>query len=147
MDHIQTDVSDRGLVNAVRANMGDFLRHLGVSYPDGHFENEKFTRWRVPIPHPWFNGVLSSALPDESDTAFIEETIQYFRAQKVRTFTWWLEAHLKSPDWGPMLGRHGFGLSKDTPGMAVELKDLPAPIHAADGLEVRQVFDEELARL
>ena len=98
----------------------------------------------MPIPHPWFNGVLSSLSPEEQDEAFIEETIRYFRAQQVNIFTWWMEPHLGCPDWEPILCRHGFGLSNNTPGMAVELQLLQEPAQTVDGLEIRQVDDEEL---
>lgn len=100
MDKIQTDASDQALVTAIRANICEFFHHLGVSFPEGHFEDGKFTRWRVPIPHPWFNGVLSSQPPEEQDEAYIEETIRYFRAQQVNVFTWWMEPHLACPPNG-----------------------------------------------
>ncbi len=144
MDTIQTDVSEQALVTAIRANMCEFFRHLGESYPEGCFENEKFARWRVPIPHPWFNGVLSSRPPEEQDDAFIEETIQYFRAQQVRTFTWWMEPPLNFSDWEPMLSRYGFTSLRDTPGLAVELQALNELAQPVDGLEIQLVDQEEL---
>ena len=67
MDSIQTDVSDEALVTAVRANMCDFCRHMSRSNPAEHFENKQFTRWYTPLPHPWFNGVLSSNPHNDSD--------------------------------------------------------------------------------
>ena len=89
MDPIRTDVSEAALVTAIRANMCDFFRCLARSDPAEHHENDRFTRWASPLPHPWFNGVLCSKLPDEADVNFIDETVQYFRTKKVRTFTWW----------------------------------------------------------
>src|SRR5690349_18048958 len=127
MDHIQTDQSDEALVTAIRANLCGFFRHLSRSRPLEHFENSKFTRWQVPIQHPWFNGVLSSQSPEEGDAAFIEETIQYFRTKAVGAFTWWMEPHLKPSDWEPILSKHGFGFSNDTPGMAADLHTLNEP--------------------
>ncbi len=147
MDMIQTDVSDLALVNAIRANMCEFFHHLGASYPEGHFQNDKFTRWRAPIPHPWFNGVLSSQPPEEQDQAFIEETIQYFRTQQVSTFTWWMEPHFNCSDWVPMLSRYGFASLTDTPGLAMELEALPERVQPVDGLEVRLVDGEEMVHV
>ena len=144
METIQTDVSDRALVTAIRANMCDFFRHLGVSYPEGHFENGKFTRWRVPIHHPWFNGVLSSLPPGEQDETFVEETIRYFRAQQVGVFTWWMEPPLHCSDWEAALSHYGFVSSTDTPGLAVELRALNEPAQRVDGLQIRRVEDEDL---
>jgi ribosomal protein S18 acetylase RimI-like enzyme len=142
MQNIQTELSDEALVMAIRANMCDFFRHFSRSDPKEHFENEKFVRWFMPLPHPWFNGVLSSKLPETLDNAFIEETIQYFRDKNTNTFTWWLEPHLKRVDWEPRLAKYGFGFSNDTPGMAVDLNTLPES-KQVDGLEIRAVDDEE----
>ena len=146
MDHIQTDQSDEALVTAIRANLCDFFRHLSRSSPHEHFENGKFTRWQMPIQHPWFNGVLSSQSPEEGDAAFIEETIQSFRTKAVGSFTWWMEPHLKPSDWESVLSKYGFGFSNDTPGMVAELQALNEPIQTVDRLEVRPVADEESLR-
>ena len=142
MDMIQTDVSDRALITAIRANMCAFFSYLGRSFPEDYFENEKFARWYLPIAHPWFNGVLCSQMPEESDTAFIEDSIQYFRERNVSSFTWWMEPHLKYPDWEPILSSHGFVLSKDTPGMGVDLQEMVEPAAAVDQFEIREVADE-----
>jgi len=146
MNHIQNDVSDEALVTAIRANMCDFFRHLSRSNPTEHFENEQFTRWHTPLPHPWFNGVFSTNLPIDDNEAFIDETIKYFRAKGVKSFTWWLEPHLKPADWQPALSKHGFGFSDNTPGMAVDLHAMNAAIQPADGFEIRSVDDEESLR-
>jgi ribosomal protein S18 acetylase RimI-like enzyme len=145
MTTIQTDVSDEALVTVIRANMCDFFRHTSRSNPAAHFANEQFTRWYTPLPHPWFNGVLSSAPPNDNDS-FIDETIEYFRLKGTNTFTWWMEPHVKSSDWRSVLSRHGFGFSEDTPGMAVDLHELSHGTQPADGLEIRSVDDEESLR-
>jgi ribosomal protein S18 acetylase RimI-like enzyme len=145
MNPIQTDVSAEALVTAIRANMCDFFRHTSRSNPVEHFENEQFTRWHTPLPHPWFNGVLSSKLP-ETDASFIPETINYFRNKGVNTFTWWLEPHLKPGDWDTVLYHHGFGFSNETPGMAVDLQELNDVTPSPDRFEVREVTDEASMR-
>jgi GNAT superfamily N-acetyltransferase len=146
MEKIQTDVSEQALVTAIRANMCSFYRHLARSFPGGSLENDKFIRWRSPIPLSWFNGVLSSQPPAEVDRDFIEESIRYFRDEHVAAFTWWLEPHLQCPDWEPVLSSHGFRFSNDTPGMAIDLQALaPAP-QTVDGLAVREVADEASLR-
>jgi predicted GNAT family acetyltransferase len=147
MDMIQTDVSDHALITAIRANMCAFFRYLGGSFPEDYFEDEKFARWHLPVAHPWFNGVLCSQLPENSDTAFIEDSIQYFRAQNVSSFTWWMEPHLKCADWEPILSPYGFGLSKDTPGMAVDIQPMDEPAQVLNGLEIREVVDAASLRI
>jgi ribosomal protein S18 acetylase RimI-like enzyme len=146
MNHIQTDVSEEALVTAIRANMCDFFRHTSRSNPARHFENEQFTRWHTPLPHPWFNGVLSSNPPGDGDDPFIAETIRYFRDGGVNAFTWWLEPDIKPADWEPVLSKHGFGFSNHTPGMAVDLHELNDAIQAANGFEIRSVDDGESLR-
>jgi ribosomal protein S18 acetylase RimI-like enzyme len=146
MDTIQTDVSDPALVTAIRANLSAFFHHLARSFPNGYFESERFTRWHTPIRQAWFNGVLSAHAPREQDETFIKETIQYFRAQKVGTFSWWMEPGLGCAEWETVLLRHGFGFSEDTPGMALDLQTLDEPARPADGLEIRVVTGEEALR-
>lgn len=146
MEHIQTDVSDEALVAAIRANMSDLFRYMGRSMPEIFFENEKFARWYTPVQHPWFNGVVSSGPFEEMDEAFIMDTIQFFRDKHVKTFTWWMEPHLKPSDLEPVLSKHGFGFDNDTPGMAVDLQALNESAGVVDGLEIRVVTDEESLR-
>lgn len=142
MDRIQSDVSNLALISSIRANMCAFFRTLGRSFPEDYFENESYARWHMPVAHPWFNGVLCSSLPEESDAAFIEASIRYFRAQNVGSFTWWMEPHLKCPDWQPILASHGFGFSNDTPGMAMDLREMVEPGQTVNGFEIREVMDD-----
>ena len=146
MQDIQTDVSEAVLITAIRANMCDFFRHLSRSNPAEHFENKQFSRWYTPLPHPWFNGVLSSNLYSDGDESFINETVEYFRKQRVQTLTWWLEPQLKPSDWRPALSKHGFGFSNDTPGMAIDLHEMNESLQGVDGLEVRVAGEAESIR-
>lgn len=143
MNYIQTDVSDKALVTAIRANLCDFFKFLSRNNPEAQLANREFTRWYSPLQHPWFSGVLSSSPFEAKDAAFIEATIQHFRAQGVRAFTWWMEPHLQPADWEPALSKHGFSFSDDTPGMATDLQALNESIETVNGLEVRAVMDEE----
>jgi predicted GNAT family acetyltransferase len=146
MQDIQTDVSEEALVTAIRANMCDFFRHLSRSNPNEHFENQQFSRWYTPLPHPWFNGVLCSNPYNDANESFINETVEYFRAQGVQTFTWWLEPQLKPSDWRSALSRHGFGFSNDTPGMAIDLHEMNESMQKVDGLEIRFAGEAESIR-
>lgn len=145
MNNIQTDLSDQALIIAIRANLCEFFRHLNRSFPETYFENTKFARWCASIPHPWFNGVLSSQRPEKEDETFIEETIEYFRGKGIGAFTWWIDPRFQTADWEPVLAKYGFHYSYDTPGMAVDLEALNIP-QVVDGLEIRVVADEETLR-
>jgi ribosomal protein S18 acetylase RimI-like enzyme len=144
MSQIQTDVSEAALVAATRANMSAFFRYLGRTDPTENFEDEKFSRWFTPLPHPWFNGVLCHQEPEQADESFIAETIQYFKSKKVNVFTWWLMPHLRPADWEKTLSAYGFGFSADTPGMAMDLLALNGSAGAVPGLEIRLVDEAGL---
>jgi len=144
--NIQTDTSNEALVTATRANMSDLFRLVSRAFPEEHLENSKFTRWWTPLPHPWFNGVLSKKPYEESDDSFIEEAIQYFFNKGVHTFTWWVDPPIHTSDWKGALSKHGFGFDNDTPGMALDLQNLNESIGTVDGLEVRTVADKESMR-
>ena len=147
MDTIQTETSDRALVTAIRANLCAFFHHLGRSFPETYSEAVKFVRWCTPIAYPWYNGILSSQPPAESDTTYIEESVQYFRTRHVGMFTWWMEPHLKYQEWEPILSRYGFRFSNDTPGMAVDLQNLKESYPGVDGLTIREVTDDASLRV
>lgn len=146
MPNIQTDTSDEVLVTAIRANMGDLFRHLCASSTQEDVSHRKLVRWHTPLTHPWFNGVLSTEPPAGEDEEFIQQTIRHFRERDVHTFTWWLDPPLTAADWEPVLVKHGFGISKDTPGMAIDLQALDDSPPTVDGLEIRVVADEESLR-
>ena len=143
MEQIQTNVSNEALVTAIRANMCNFFRHVGRSIPERYFENGKFARWYTPMQHPWFNGIVSSGPFEEMDESFIRDTIQFFRDNHIRTFTWWMEPPLKPSDWEPALSKYGFGFDNGTPGMAADLQNINESARNVDGLEIRVVKDEE----
>jgi ribosomal protein S18 acetylase RimI-like enzyme len=144
MSHIQTDVSEAGLITAIRANMMELFQLLSTTSPAENFSNEKFTGWLTPLPHPWFNGVLCHQKPTATDEAFITEAIAYFQDKKVNAFTWWLAPQLTSTDWEPALTARGFGFSNDTPGMAVDLNHLNESAPPVPGLEIRHVNNAEM---
>jgi ribosomal protein S18 acetylase RimI-like enzyme len=147
MSYIQTDTSDEALITVTRANMGDLFRLISSATPEEHFENEKFTRWYTPLPHPWFNGVLSTKPFEAADEAFIVETIQYFRAKGIHSFTWWMDPPLQASDWKAALSKHGFGFDHDTPGMALDLHMLNESQPPVEGLEIRETTDSESVRV
>ena len=80
MNKIQTDLSEQGLITAIRANLCDFYRYLSRSLEERDSPDELFTRWCTSLAHPWFNGVLSSRAALEGDETFIEQTLEYFRS-------------------------------------------------------------------
>jgi ribosomal protein S18 acetylase RimI-like enzyme len=98
-------------------------------------------RWRTPIQHPWFNGVLASRPPDGDETSLIQETVAFFQARSTGLITWWVEPDLPFASWGAPLQAHHFGVSSSTPGMALELADLPESVPAPPGFTIQTVSD------
>ncbi len=143
MSSIQTDMSETALVQAIRGNLCSFFRHIARKRPPkDRFENDRFIRWYTPVSHPWFNGFLCSAPPSREDEHFFRDTIQYFKEKQAGVFSCWLEPHLDRSDWESFLTRHGFGFTDGTPGMALDLRDLPKSPPLKDGFEIRMVEDK-----
>lgn len=147
MSEIQTDLSEPALIIAIRANLCDFYRHLSRSLGEKGSQDEHFTSWCTSLGHPWFNGVLSSRPPLEGDETFIEETLDDFRSKDVRACTWWMEPTVKPSDWEPLLARHDFRFSDDTPGMAIDLEALNESARSVEGIKIRAVENEEALQM
>lgn len=73
MDMLLTDLSNGSLSVAVKANLYAFFRLLGRS-PEAEFsEQDGLARWRTPVPHFWFNGVLCARPPRADESATVQE--------------------------------------------------------------------------
>ena len=140
-DPILTDLSTPSLARAVKENLYDFFRFLGRSGTTEMEEGSGWLRWRTPVAHPWFNGVLCSRPPAEGDAAFVECTLAFFRSRSTPAITWWVTPGQPPSEWAPYLQAHGFRFDDSTPGMALDLDSSPRPRLPA-GLEIVVVEDE-----
>jgi hypothetical protein len=122
MAEILTDLSTPTLTRAIKANLLAFFRYLGRSPHTLFHEEAKLIRWYTPVPHPWFNGVLSLQPASANEDAAIKETLAFFKAHQAKTITWWLDPDLPSTGWDAHLRAHGFGYDTNIPGMAVDLQ-------------------------
>jgi GNAT superfamily N-acetyltransferase len=141
MTDILTDLSAPALIVAIKANPYAFFRYLGRSSSAEFAEGPSWCRWHTQIPHPWFNGVLSTQPADQNAAQLIQDTLAYFRARKVSSLTWWLEPQLELGAWDQSLRSRGFRYDNHTPGMAVELAGLSASGSASSQLEIRPIED------
>jgi GNAT superfamily N-acetyltransferase len=139
-----TDLSDGSLARAIKANLYAFFRNLGNSDQVEYYKDPGLIRWRTQIPHPWFNGVLSTQTPGDSSSTLIRENLDYFRIHQVESITWWVDVGVQLNTWGKPLLLQGFVHNTAIPGMAVELATLPPEIHLPVGFEIHLVDRESM---
>ena len=136
MSDILTDLSQPALIHAVKANLLELLHYLRQAAETDFTADEKFTRWHTRVPHPWFNGVSAAQPPAPEDEAYITDTMAYFRSRGVSPFTWWIAPAVPFGPWEEVLHRHGFHVDHDTPGMALDLEQLPTDRSAPPTLRI-----------
>jgi GNAT superfamily N-acetyltransferase len=140
---IVNDFSPKSLANATKSNLYAFFRQFKNSNRVESSEQHSAFRWRTAIPHPWYNGILSSKAPTRNESQNIQTTLAYFQECKVDGFTWWLEPGLKPAAWMETLKSFGFGYTDETPGMAIDLSSLPRNLQHSSQLLYRVVHDQE----
>jgi GNAT superfamily N-acetyltransferase len=140
-NHILTDLSTPSLARVIKDNLYDYFRFLGRSATSEIEEGPGWLRWRTPVYHPWFNGVLCSRPPAAGDTAFVENNLTFFQSHSTPAITWWLSPDQRPTEWAPYLQAHGFHFDDSTPGMALVLDVLPAELTLPPGLEIVHVKD------
>jgi GNAT superfamily N-acetyltransferase len=141
MREVLTDRSPAALAAAVRRNLHEFDRYSACSANAEWFEAGGFFRWRTPVPHAWCNGVICTGAPGPDAATLARGAIEYFRPTGTPAFTWWLASGARPEDWSPILRACGYGYDEQTPGMAVDLDEVPEPRPA--GVEIRPVTDGE----
>lgn len=124
MAHILTDLSPATLTDAIRHNLYEFFHFFQRAPQTEWVEDTRWLRWRTPVLHPWFNGVLARQLPAEGDEPWVAETVAYFRSYDQPSFTWWLQPHLPPDSWDRYLRPQGLRPDANTPGLAIELAAL-----------------------
>jgi len=139
MDNILSDLSEARLGDAARTNLYAFFRYTRRAPSVTLWEDERLSRWRTPLPHYWFQGVLSRAAAEPDEGAMIEAMTGYFRQQGVESFAWWLAPGMPVEGWDRQLKAHGFEHRANTPDMALALSDLPVAPPVPAGLDIRTV--------
>jgi GNAT superfamily N-acetyltransferase len=138
-DAIITDLSERTLTWAIKANLYALFRYFGRSPYAEVCEDPGLIRWRTDVAHPWFSGVVSSAPPTGDEGKTIQEAVSYFRSHRAPYFTWWLAPDLALDPWARQLEPHGFHHDGNTPGMAVDLAALSGSVRQPAGLVIGHV--------
>lgn len=145
MNDVLTDLSATALAAAIKSNLCEFFRSFQQSAAADFFEGSNLIRWRTPVLHPWFNGVVSIQPPASDAAQEIEETLAYFESHHVPGITWWLGPHLQTTAWDGLLLTHGLQFMSGSPGMAVTLAQLE-PMPLPTGLSIRRVENLEMLK-
>lgn len=139
MTEILTELSPSSLATAVKSNLYAFFSTLRYSAKATVHDTSHGFGWRTGVSHPWFNGMLSTLPSTEYLSLIVEETVSYFQAHDITSFTWWLAPYLEATTWSPHLLAYGFQYDNNTPGMAIELAKLRHP--QISPLTIRHVED------
>jgi len=142
MTEILTDLSPTSLTTAVKANFYAFFHWMRNSAAATVHNSSHGFNWRTNIAHPWFNGMLSTLPPAADASQIINETVNYFQADDVPSFSWWLAPHLEPTGWSQHLLAFGFQYNNSTPGMAIDLATLPQPTESP--LTIRRVEGQDM---
>ncbi len=136
----RTDLSDRGLIEAIQA---DQLanRILDAEIPvEAHLDPD--VSWGVaPMPDTFRNVVLSARLGEATADARISEIVQTYLGRGTG-FVWWVGPSDAPADLGSRLARAGLTVEGAAPAMAADLADVPLDELLPPELELVPVTDE-----
>ena len=134
-----TDTSPLGLARAIDAD-SIATRILNSEVPlEVHLDPD--ASWAInPIADPFRSVVVSARFDEVSADRRIAEIAAAFAARGTE-YLWWRAPLHTPPDLGQRLERAGIWEIGDSPGMAMDLADLPGVFELPDGLEIRSVTD------
>lgn len=143
MEPILQDLSPASLAVAIKSNFYESFRQLKNAPQTDYDYGPGYERWHTPFPHPWFNGVLASFLPDEGTDHLIHDNLAFFKDHGVSAHSWWLAPSIQLAAWRPHLAAFGYQFSDDPPGMAIDLDRLPVSVPHPEQLVIREIHDFE----
>lgn len=136
---ILTDGLDKALIDAIEQNCIDFFMEYGRG-PGGEVHDEDGVTWfTTGLPHPLFNGVMTSQLAREDMDRRIDDLIREFRVRHL-PLEWTVGTSTVPQEIGRHLEAKGLRHLVRVPGMAVslhEVADAPLP----DGLTIEPTRD------
>lgn len=135
MEEILSDLNSISIKKAIKENLYAFFRSFQNSSTAFTATKEHEFYWHTPIENIWFNGLLSSDNPGDNAIETINQTISFFRSYNVSSFSWWLSPNLDQSIWSEHLESFGFQYNNDTPGMALDLTNLPSQSQSTVNVE------------
>jgi ribosomal protein S18 acetylase RimI-like enzyme len=146
MTTILTNLASSAVVAAIKSNLNEYFHTMGQSPEAEMVVTPESFRWHTAVPHPWFNGVVSTHLPEENMEGLIQDTLSFFWSRNVETFSWWLAPFLNPEDWIDPLVAHGFLYDRSTPGMATDLESSQTSGRTPNDLNIVTVNDQAILR-
>lgn len=145
MPDILTDLSAPALVYAIRQSLCDIAWSLRGRWKQAVFEQtDKLRRWSSPIPMGFiFNAVVGTRPPEGEERNLIHETVEFFRVRKQKELDWWLTPGLETSDWGRQLEAYGLKFQNGSPGMAMDLSNLPDSVSIPEDTWITRVEDAD----
>ena len=131
------DPRDVDPVATIAANLGGWLP-VFERFPGAYMDHAAgCTRWLSDVPLPLFNGAIGIPAGDDLDTA-VARVLEPFDAAGV-PLLWFLPTH-EGPVIGALAAR-GFDVDHGTPGMTMDLADLP-PLALPANTTLEEVDDD-----
>lgn len=137
-------VLDPGIGSAFETNALAFFSRFGGNPGGTVEENGRLTRVSTGVPHPIFNWVLRSRFSDTEAEEQIGAVVRSFREARL-PFHWGILPSDKPAGLRPKLVAAGFA-ARESPGMVVDLADLPSP-SAGEEFAIEPVTSDEEMRV
>jgi ribosomal protein S18 acetylase RimI-like enzyme len=119
------DLSDATIAAAIEPNGFDFILPLGTLPQAEVYEDAQILRFITRLPSSTFNAILRAQFNLEEIEARVEEALSAFGSPRL-PMTWWIGPATQTPRLGEILEAHGLVHGIDAPGMAIDLRKLPA---------------------
>lgn len=143
MGYIVEDVSKESLYKASQENHLDSFTCLSVVPGIEVYQGEEMIRIVSPgIPNWFSNAVLHCRLSDSEADETIDETVEYFRAKRVKPY-WRICPGDLPLDLDKRLEKNGFILASEQPAMAANLDQLFRENETKEAFTIERVDSEE----
>ena len=143
MNQKLTDFSQAALVRANRANLYEFFRYFEHSPYMEFTKADDISRWSCTFQYAWFNAILCARDATPADSAYIDDSLAYFKARNTTEISLWLEDGVNLAGWEALLAPRGFQLAEGPYGMSVDLNQLNETGPMPAGAELKIVNDEQ----
>lgn len=142
MDVIIENIGSPDLLPALEANMAEFWKNYGRAPGRDLYESQDLTRVITGLPFALMNGVYRAHLTPETLEPALAATLAALETWQV-PLLWWVGPTAQPADLGAYLEDRGFVRAGDTPGMAVDLMELPEDRPLPPDLRIESVEDEQ----